>query len=389
MPGRASQSLWRQIGFRMQLVLASTAILISGSIANARGQSAEAGAAIQTPAEQQHPIHGLGGEVSAPAVVHDRRTGELIVDLPEKNFHVFDNGIEQNINHFGLGGEPLSIVLLVETSSHVEPMLPAIRRAGIVFTDTVIGKTGEAAVLGYDDEVTVIEPFTSNSDQLQKTINQLPVGTSGIRLHDAMARGISMLKERPLERRRVLMIIGEAQDSGSGASLGAVLRMAEVTNVMIYCVKLSITAAEFRQPVSQYEPLQVSPKGIYSEPLIKMRPPGPETEQASRPNMNLGALLAWMVKTGKDAAGSNPLALSSAATGGLNVNTTDDRSIQKAVDEIGGELHVVYTIGYRPPDNEPTGFHSIKVTVDRKGVIVRTRPGYYLAPPKTSANRSF
>jgi hypothetical protein len=57
-----------------------------------------------------------------------------------------------------------------------------------------------------------------------------------------------------------------------------------------------------------------------------------------------------------------------------------DRSIEKAMDEIGGELHAQYTLGYRPPGDEPSGFHEIRVTVDRPGVKLRTRPGYYLPP---------
>jgi len=29
------------------------------------------------------------------------------------------------------------------------------------------------------------------------------------------------------------------------------------------------------------------------------------------------------------------------------------------------------------------GYHEIKVNVDRKGMKVRARPGYYLAPPES------
>ena len=39
------------------------------------------------------------------------------------------------------------------------------------------------------------------------------------------------------------------------------------------------------------------------------------------------------------------------------------------------------SLGYRPPPNVESGYHEIKVTVDREGVSVRTRPGYYLPPP--------
>ena len=334
------------------------------------------------PPQQQRAIRTRVSEVSAPVVVRDPRTGEMILDLTEKDFQVFDNGVEQKINHFDLGGEPLSIVLLVETSSHVQPMLPAIRQAGIVFTQTVMAKTAEVAVLGYDDKVDVLEPFTMDHDSVQNAINHLQPGYADMRLYDGMARGINMLDDRPPMRRRILMVIGEAQDSGSENKLGAVLRHAQLANVTIYSIGLSTTAADLRQPAGQYQAPQVGPPGTYPVPTPNMKPPTPEMEQAVQPNMDLGALLIWLVKTGKNAVGRNSLEIASKATGGLHVNTLHDRNIEKAIDEIGGELHAEYTIGYRPPGEEPSGYHQIEVRVDRSGLNVRTRPGYYIPPPE-------
>jgi VWFA-related protein len=361
-----------------------------GFAASARGQGAPAGPihlapgahpeAAPTPEQEQHAIRTRVSEVIAPVIVRDPRTGEMILDFRQKDFRVFDNGVEQKIDHFDLGGEPLSIVLVVETSSHVDPMMPAIRQAGIVFTQTVMGKTAEAAVLGYNDAVNVLEPFTMDADEVQNTINRLQTGYSGMRLYDAMARGIRMLADRPPSRRRILMVIGEAQDSGSENKLGGVLRQAELANVTIYSVGLSTTAADLRQPPQQYEPAPIGPPGTFPVPTPDGKPPTPELEQAMQPNMDLGALLVWLVKTGKNAMGSNSLELASKATGGLHVNTMHDRNIQKAIDEIGGELHAEYTIGYRPPGDEQSGYHDIRVEVDRKGVNVRTRPGYYIPP---------
>ena len=93
-------------------------------------------------------------------------------------------------------------------------------------------------------------------------------------------------------------------------------------------------------------------------------------------------MAVWLVKTGMNALGPNALAVASKATGGLNVKTMKDRSIEKAMDEIGGELHAQYTLAYRPRRWRSLGYHEIKVEVDRPGVSVRTRPGYYVAPPE-------
>src|SRR6202011_2105945 len=134
--------------------------------------------------------------VNTPVTVSDDK-GELVLDLTEKDFHVFDNGGEQQITHFDLGGDPLAVALVVETSSRIEALLPAVRRTGIVFTQTVMAQTADAAVIGYDDTVTLLQRFTSSQDTVQKTIDNLREGTSGARLYDALSRAITLLREQP------------------------------------------------------------------------------------------------------------------------------------------------------------------------------------------------
>ena len=203
--------------------------------------------------------------------------------------------------------------------------------------------------------------FTTDSDSVQYAIEHLPLGVNDSLLYDAMAKGISMLEERPAVRRRIMLVIGEAQDSGSESRLGEVLRQAQLANVTIYSIGLSTAMADLR----------AKPDHVNDSP-------------------DLMALAVFLVKTGKNALTANSLAVASKATGGLHVDTMRDRSIEKAIDEIGGELHAQYTIGYRPVGDDPEGYHEIKVVVDRPNVSVRTRPGYYVAPPscRRDARRS-
>jgi VWFA-related protein len=334
-----------------------------------------------TPEEQKRAIRVRTNEVTAPVTVRDR-AGEMVFDLTKKNFHVYDNGAEQTIDHFDLGGDPLSIVLAVETSSHIEALLPAVRQTGIIFSQTVMGQTAEAAVFSFDDTVDLIEKFTTDPEGVQSAVNHLRMGTSGVRLYDAMARGVSLLDERPEGRRRILVVVGEAQDDGSESKLGEVLRAAQLANVTIYSIGLSTTAAELRAKPSEHGPTPIGPPGTFPVPTPGGVSQVPSIEQQmQQQGADLLALAVWLVKTGRNALGPNSLAAASKATGGLHVNTMKDRSIEKAMDAIGGELHAQYTLGYRPPGEKPSGYHEIKVEVDRPGVSVRTRPGYYIAPP--------
>jgi len=335
------------------------------------------------PAEElKHTIRVRVNEVTAPVTVRDRN-GEMILSLTKNDFHVFDNGAEQKIDHFDLGGDPLSVVLVVETSSRVEPMLPAIRKTGIIFTETVMALTSEAAILGFDDTVDLLQKFTTDPDSIQATINHLRTGTAGTRLYDAMARGISLLEEQPTVRRRIMVVVAEAQDRGSENKLGGVLRQAQLANVTIYSIGLSTTMADLRAEPSQENPPSVGPPGTYPVPTPNGQPQTPQLEQEMQGNMDLLQLAIWLVKTGKNALGPNSLEIASKATGGLHVNTMRDRSIETAMDSIGGELHAQYTLGYSPPGDEPSGYHEIKIVVDRPSVTVRTRPGYYIPPPSS------
>lgn len=73
--------------------------------------------------------------------------------------------------------------------------------------------------------------------------------------------------------------------------------------------------------------------------------------------------------------------MAAAATGGVHYRAIHDRTIHSALDRIGSDLHAQYVLSYRPSSEQASGFHEIKVTVARPEVTVRTRPGYFLAPP--------
>jgi len=338
---------------------------------------------LKPPPLQEKPIIIRSAEVIAPVTVQNR-DGELILDLEQKDFHIFDNGVEQNILHFDLGGDPLAVVFLAESSSRIEALLPAVRRSAPVFTQTVMAQTGEAAVVSYDDAIDVLRSFTGDSEAVEDAIHKLPMGTSGARLYDAISRSVALLAAQPPRERRILLIAGEAQDTGSEKKLGEALREAELANVTIYTIGLSTLGAELRNPPKPYTPTEIGPPGTFPLPTPPGVPQTPQTESQVYGNIDLLSLAIWVVKHASNAVKNHALEVATEATGGVHYATMKDRTIEKAMDEIGAELHAQYTLGYKPPGDEPSGFHEIKVTVTRPGVRVRTRPGYYLpaAPAK-------
>ena len=333
-----------------------------GPIAPTPGQPVQ-----QAPPDAQAKLKFGVSLVNMPVTVRNDRGG-MVHNLEASDFHITDNGIEQKIAHFDLGGDPVSVVILIETSSRIASLMPALRKTGILFTQTVMGPTGEGAVVGFDDAIDKLQDFTTNANSIENTVSQLQTGTSGLRLYDAMAVGVEMLSDRPQPtvekpgRRRVLLVMSEAVDTGSETKLGEVLRKAQLANVTIYSVGLSTTRAELRGQQQRNGPTPIAPPGISTMPGPPGTAPTPAVQEATGGGgADLLALAIWAVQHIKDEVKERPLEVATVGTGGAYYSTYKDRSIEKAIDEIGGELHSQYIISYAPTDGSDLGYHEIKV----------------------------
>jgi VWFA-related protein len=324
--------------------------------------------------------------VNTPVTVRDLQ-GNLVDNLAAADFHLTDNGVEQKISHFDFGGDPISVVILIETSSRIDPLLPEMRKTGVLFTQTVMGADGEAAVVGFNDGVDKLQNFTRNSDAIDTTVAQLQTGGSGSKLYDAMGIAVDMLARRPQAtadkpgRRRVLFVLSETLDVGSETKLGEVLRRAQLANVTIYSVGLSTARAELHSPPRNTQPDRSTPPGINPLPPMPGSIQTPETEAARNTGVDLMGGAIWAVQHIDDKVKDRAMEVAAVATGGAHLSTYKDRSIENAIDELGAELHSQYTVSYAPSDGSDFGYHEIKVQVNRKGVTVRARPGYYITPP--------
>jgi VWFA-related protein len=380
---RIRQSPGQSLGQALSRVAAPAALamLFFAAVAPAGAQSVPGPIPPQPGQRVQSPPPNIRVKVdlvSTPVVVHNAQ-GDLVLDLAEQNFRVYDNGVEQKIEGFEMGGAPLSVAIVMETSSRIQALLPEIRKTGILFTQTVLGESGDAAVIGYNDTVDKLLPFTSDHDAIEKSIMKVQEGTSGARLYDALSQAVGMLRDRASSRRRVIITVAEAVDTGSEEKLGAVLREAQLANITIYSVGLSTTAAEVRGPQKQNQPISATPPGTFGLPPIPGTPQTPTTEQQRQGNVDLMGLAVWVVQHATAVVRDHPLEVATIDTGGLYQSTLHDSDIESAIDTIGGEITAQYTLSYRPAGTGAGDYHEIRVqVVDRRGLKVRSRPGYYL-----------
>jgi VWFA-related protein len=194
-------------------------------------------------------------------------------------------------------------------------------------------------------------------------------------------------RQTPVPGRRVLLILSESLDNGSVARLGEILRRAQLENITIFSVGLSTTRSELQSKSRDNAPTPITPPGISGVPP----PPGmPPTPGAGQPEgIDLIALAQVLVEHTKSAATKHSLEVGAAATGGAYYSTYRGRSIESAIDEIGGELHSQYFVSYSPKPRsadagQDYGYHQISISLvsdKAKGKKITTRPGYYIPQP--------
>jgi Ca-activated chloride channel homolog len=327
----------------------------------------------------QNVIRTQVNEITTPVTVADKQ-GNFVLDLQQKNFHVFDNGAEQHINRWGLDDHALALALVIETSSHVDMMAREIRSNGIVVAETLMGEEGEAAVIGAGDTVEVRQPFTSDRDAVENNIKGLRFGDAHMRLYDAMFEGASLLEKQPDTCHRVLLVIAEAQDDGSKHKLENVLQVAQRANISIYTIGLSSTAADLRDdPVKDAEGDEGEPENIPEAAENPTGPPGGAAGVAG--GGDLLALAVFLVQRFTHIRKSHAMGAAVAFTGGAYYHPFKDRNIQADLARIADELHSQYVLSYQLQGPAQPGVHEIEVRVDRPHVAVRARLGYYLGPP--------
>jgi VWFA-related protein len=311
-------------------------------------------------------------EVIVPVTVTDK-SGELVLDLSKSDFHVFDGGAEQTIDRFDLAGDPLAVALVIETSSHIQPMAPTIHGMGIVFTETVMALSGEAAVITYDSTVDIRQPFTQDHDAVEKAIAGLEFQVPERKLYDGMAKAVALLQTQPPPYRRIMLVVGESQDYSSDAKLREVIENAHLADITIYAIGPSSTTADLRGAPGEIPPVKVAKHA----PTVTVAPAGPDLAGHAQPDLLTPTV--WLLMRGTNEIKNHQLEVAAASTGGIHYRALRDETIRTALDRIGGELHAQYVLSYVPSIDPSLGFNEIKVTISRPNLTLRARPGYYVS----------
>lgn len=280
------------------------------------------------------------------AAVTDRRD-QFVTDLTKSDFSVSEDGKKQDITYFARQADlPLRIGVLLDTSNSIRERLHFEQDAAIDFLYNVVRRNRDQAfVMTFDNEPEVVQDYTDDVGELSEVIQKQNAG-GGTALNDAIFAASQKLVSAPLapgpdpDIRRVLIVISDGDDNLSDHPLSDAIQMADRAGVSIYAISSNNdwTTTDGTSAV----------KAIKSE-------------------------------------GDKILKEYADETGGRVFYPYHVDDLAQSFLDIGTELRSQYLIGYAPPYPTLDGkFHTVDLRVDRKGLTVRSRKGYFAIAPVAS-----
>jgi Ca-activated chloride channel family protein len=186
-----------------------------------------------TPAQQPTFKSGSGLIVSLFTTVTDA-SQRLVPGLTIDDFEILDNDKPQPIVVFDASVQPISVVVMLDTSGSMTLNLELLKRAAEQFLIRLL-PADRARVGAFNDKIEISARFTNNRDELITDVKDLDFG-NGTRLWDAVHTSLDELKG--VEGRRVVLVFTDGDDTASRVGLGRVTERARDEEVMVYAIGL-------------------------------------------------------------------------------------------------------------------------------------------------------
>jgi Ca-activated chloride channel family protein len=189
--------------------------------------------AVVAQESQQPTFRGGTRIVSVFATVTDMGK-RLVPSLVKEDFEILDNDKLQPLAFFENEVQPISVVVMLDTSGSMTASIPLLRRAAEQFVIRLL-PADKGRVGAFNDKIQFNAHFTNNRDELAGDLQTLDFG-NGTRLWDAVAASLDELKG--LDGRRVILVFTDGDDTESRIRLGNVMDRARAEEVMIYAIGL-------------------------------------------------------------------------------------------------------------------------------------------------------
>ncbi len=311
--------------------------------------------------------------VVAPTTVLDRK-GDYVTGLQPSDFTLYDNNKPQRITA-DVSYEPISLVMAIQASDMLTDVLPKVQRIGNEVTDLIVGAGGEIAVVAFDHRIQLLQDFTDDGGKVSESLKRLKAGSSSHKLNDAVIESVRMLRRRPEVRRRILVVISEKRDQGSSARIKETLTDLEFGNVAVYAIDIPHLETLLTGKAMPPRPDPIPPTAQHMPAGGTATPTMIEQNHTS----NFIPMFVEIFKGAKSIFVDDSLDVLTRYTGGKQYSFVKAKTLDRSVEALGQEIHNQYLLSYSPNNQEEGGFHEIRVVVNRPGLEIRTRPGYWVA----------
>jgi VWFA-related protein len=324
------------------------------------------------------PIRIRVQNVMAPVTVTDQ-FGNLMPALQPSLFHLYDNGVEQDI-HVDTEFLPISLVIVIEASYRDDAILKQIHKIGSLIEPLITGDSGEAAVVAFDHRIQTIQDFTSDSDKLKASIAKISSGSSSAKMVDAVDEAAIMLRRRPRNRRRIILLVSEQRDKGSAARGRETLIALQLSNITLYSVDINQIARRLTEQPQPARPDPIAPEAR-NLPMGATTPLAVDQATGRNNSADIVPALQEIYTDAKAIFKRNPIEVFTQGTGGQKFSFLKQQGLEDAIAKIGTEIHSQYLLSYNPKSATllQGGFHKLEVTVDYPRAKAKTKPGYWLA----------
>jgi VWFA-related protein len=178
------------------------------------------------------------------ATVRNAR-GELVTDLQQTAFTVYENGKRQPVTLFRRDDIPVSLGLLIDNSGSMRTLRPKVEAAALALA-RASNPQDEVFVLNFNDKTHIDVPFTSDLNVLEAGIGRAD-SIGGTAMRDAIDAAQTYLTEHATRDRKVLLVITDGIDNASVASLDRIEKIAEQRDTVIFAVGLFGTEDRVKQ----------------------------------------------------------------------------------------------------------------------------------------------
>jgi Ca-activated chloride channel family protein len=316
--------------------------------------------------------------VTIPVSVIDRN-GKFVPFLKMRDFRIYEDGVEQDIEIFDSVETPFHVALVIDTSRSTMFKLEDIQDAAFAFVKQ-LKRDDQVMVVSFDGKVRLHCDFTSDYNELRHAIYETRTGGS-TKLYEAVDLVVDRMEQ--IQGRKAIVLFTDGVDTASRrASYHSTIEDVEESGILVYPIKYD-TEMDLPQDVINIPnnipwPWPIpspSPRGRrrwpFNPPISHQFPQWPPRRvppSGGGTSADDYRLAARYLQELADRSG-----------GRLHKADTL-HNVSQAFSMIAEELRHQYALGYYPTNAKKDGtYRRVKVRVEKTGMIVRAREGYRAA----------